>query len=422
VTRPAVPPVTLRARWLLPIAAEPIENGWMRIERGRIAAIGRRDPPGPVDDLGDAIILPGLVNAHTHLEFSDRPAPLDPAGGLPAWIERVVALRRSRPAEGSHAAERVHHAIRAGLAESAAAGVTAVGEIATAAPRAAYAQPGTRVRVYREGLGLSAAALIATPRAVVRDLDRLGGAGMAAGISPHAPYSVAAPLGRTLIEVAVARSLPVAMHLAESREEAELVASGSGRFRAVLESLGAWQPDRPPRLLAAADWITLLARAPRGIVVHGTYLPDDQAALARLSRHRDRLAVVICPRTTKALSGGLPPLAALRAAGVRVALGTDSRASNPDLCIRAECRAIVDAGLASPAEVLRMATIDAAWALMLERRSGILAVGRPADLAILRPARTAADPYEAALAPDTQVLATLRAGHPIHLRAGERVG
>jgi cytosine/adenosine deaminase-related metal-dependent hydrolase len=404
----------LRASWLLPIAASPIEGGWIRIERGRIVAIGRRAPPGPVHDLGNAIILPGLINAHTHLEFSDRTAPLDPAGGLPAWIERVVALRRSRPAEATHEAERVHLAIRTGLAESAAAGVTAIGEIATAAPHASYGWPGPRVRIYREGLGLSAEASIAAPRAVVRDLDRLGGAGVAAGISPHAPYSVAAALGRKLIGVAVARSLPVAMHLAESRDESELVVSGSGRFRAVLESLGAWQPDCPPRLLATADWITALARAPRGIVVHGTYLPDDQAALARLSRHRDRLAVVICPRTTKALAGVLPPLATFRAAGLRVGLGTDSRASNPDLSVLAECRTLVDAGLASPAEALRLATVESAWAIMLERRSGILAAGRPADLAILRPARPTADPHEAALAPDTAVLATLRSGHPIH--------
>jgi len=333
---------------------------------------------------------------------------------LPAWIERVVALRRSRPAEASPDAERVHHAIGAGLAESAAAGVTAIGEIATAAPLAAYAQPGPRVRVYREGLGLSADTAATACRAVVRDLVRLGAAGVPVGVSPHAPYSVAAALGRKLIEVAVASGLPVAMHIAESREEAELVASGGGRFRTVLESLGAWQPDRPPRLLAAADWITLLAKAPRGIVVHGTHLPDDQAALARLSRHRDRLAVVICPRTTRALSGGLPRLAAFRAAGLRVALGTDSRASNPDLSVLAECRTLVAAGLASPAEALLMATIEAAWALGFEDRAGRLAVGRPADLVILRPARTAADPHEAALAPDTQVLATLCAGHAIH--------
>jgi cytosine/adenosine deaminase-related metal-dependent hydrolase len=424
VTRPAAPAVTLRARWLLPVGSPPIDGGWIRIERGRVAALGRREPPGIVRDLGDAIILPGLVNAHTHLEFSDRSAPLDPAGGLPAWIERVVALRRSRvqaaDAESIDAeAARTLRAISGGLAESAAAGVTTIGEIATSAPIASYAQFaaytqfGPRIRVYREGLGLSAEASAAAHRAVVRDLDLLRATGVPAGISPHAPYSVAAPLGRQLIAAAVARGLPVAMHLAESREEAELVASGSGRFRAVLEALGAWQRDRPPRLLTVADWITSLAKAPRGIVVHGTHLPDDPAALARLTRHRDRLAVVICPRTTKALSGALPPLAAFRAAGVRVALGTDSRASNPDLSVLAECRTLVDAGLASPAEVIRMATVEAAWSLGFEARAGRLAIGRPADLAILRPTRAAGEPHEAALAPDTQVLTTLRSGRPI---------
>lgn len=419
MTSAAPPSLTLRARWLLPIGSPPIEGGWIRLDRGRITAIGRRGPPGPVHDLGDAIVLPGLVNAHTHLEFSDRTAPLDPAGGLPAWIERVVTLRRSHAQDADQEAARVIHAIRRGLAESAAAGVTTVGDIATAAPLAAYAQAGPRVRVYREGLGLSADMAAAACRAVLRDLDRLGAAGVPTGISPHAPYSVAAPLGRRLVATAVARGLPVAMHLAESREEGDLVASGSGRFRAVLESLGAWQLDHPPRLRAAADWITSLSKAPRGIVVHGTHLPDDPAALARLARHRDRLAVVICPRTTRALSDTLPPLAALRAAGVRVALGTDSRASNPDLSVRDECRTLVEGGLASPSEAIRMATVEGAWALGFEDRAGRLAIGRPADLVVLRPARAAEEPHEAALAPDTRVLTTFRAGRPIGQSIGQ---
>jgi aminodeoxyfutalosine deaminase len=89
-------PITLRARHVLPMATDPIENGWVRIERGRISGVGRGQPSGPVHDLGDAVILPGLVNAHTHLEFSDLDQPLPAGGGLPAWIEGVVAMRRSR--------------------------------------------------------------------------------------------------------------------------------------------------------------------------------------------------------------------------------------------------------------------------------------------------------------------------------------
>jgi cytosine/adenosine deaminase-related metal-dependent hydrolase len=409
--RSRVTRITLRARHVLPMATDPIENGWVRIDQGRIAGVGSRPPTGPVIDLGDALILPGLVNAHTHLEFSDLDTPVPVDGGLPAWIERVVAIRRSR---GPTLAEtpRLATAVASGLRESAAAGVTAVGDIVTAVPPQAVG-PGPRVRAFREALGLSAAAMADAAAAVSRDLGPMSAAGGSAGISPHAPYTVGLPLGRMLIGEACRRRLPVAMHLAESRDEVELLATGAGRFRQLLERLGAWLPEAPPRLLPPAAWISLLSQVPRGIVVHGTYLPDDPLALARLARHRDRLCVAVCPRTTLALSGGPPPVAAFRAAGVRVAIGTDSRASNPDLSILAECRALVDLGLVSPAEALSMATLHGSWALALEHRCGSIACGRPADLAVLRPAGRCRDPFAAAIDPATEVIATLRGGRVI---------
>ena len=395
----------------------PLDGGWVRIERGRITAVGRRPPPGGAVDLGDAVILPGLVNAHTHLEFSNCETPLDPSGGLPAWIERVVQLRRARPLVPPGNAPEPADAIRQGLAESAAAGVTTIGEIATLAPAAAYAAAaarGQRLRLFREGLGLSAAAIRQTTSRLAAEWGTGRGPALLGGLSPHAPYSVAAPLGRWMIDAARRQRLPVAMHIAESPDETPFLASGIGRFRHLLESLGAWPADLPPQLLPAADWITVLARAPRGIVVHGTFLPDDALAMARLARHRDRLAVAICPRTTLALSGRLPPLAAFRDAGVRVTVGTDSRASNPDLSVLNECRTLVDGGLASPAEALRMATRHGAWALMLEHRCGLLAPGRHADLTILRPTSPHSDPFSAVLDPTMQVIATLRSGRVIH--------
>jgi aminodeoxyfutalosine deaminase len=395
----------------------PLDGGWVRIERGRIVAVGRRPPSGTVIDLGDALMLPGLVNAHTHLEFSGCETPLDPSGGLPSWIERVVHLRRNRPPLPHADAAGPLHAIKRGLAESAAAGVTTIGEIATLAPAAAYAAAATRgprLRLFREGLGLSEEAIRRTTSRLAAESDSCRATAVLGGLSPHAPYSVAAPLGRWMIAAARRRQLPVAMHVAESSDEAPFLSGGGGRFRSLLESLGAWPAGRPPHLLPAADWISTLARAPRGIVVHGTFLPDDTIAMARLARHRDRLAVAICPRTTLALSGRLPPLAAFRDAGLRVAIGTDSRASNPDLSVLTECRTLVDGGLASPAEALRMATRHGAWALMLEHRCGLLAPGRPADLTILRPTSPPTDPFRAVLDPTTRITTTLRSGRVIH--------
>lgn len=402
----------LRARHLLPGRGRPLANGWIRIARGRIVAVGVGNPGRQAIDLGDAVVLPGLVNAHTHLEFSSLPEPLATAGGLPDWIRRLVAWRRSRGAAGESVAAAAA-TIRAGLDESARCGVTAVGEIATGVAPAAAEGRGPRLRVFREVLGLSAAAGEATCRGLARDLDRLAARGLAAGISPHAPYSVSAPLAARLGREIARRRLPVAMHLAESLEERELLASGAGSFRRLLEDLGAWDSTAPPHLLSTSDWIGRLARAARGIVVHGTHLPDDPDALARLARHRDRLCVAICPRTTQSLSGRLPPVAAFRAAGLRVAIGTDGRGSNPDLSVLAECRTLVDAGLASPAEAIAMATVHGAWALGFERVAGVLAPGRPADLVVLRPAQAHADPCTAALDPATHVVATLRAGRVI---------
>ncbi|MCE9629864.1 MAG: amidohydrolase family protein [Planctomycetia bacterium] len=410
---PVADDLIIRCAHLLPMHGPAVENGWVRVRRGKIVALGGGarivSSGAPVIDAGDAIVMPGLVNAHTHLEFSAVPAPLEASGGLPGWIRRVVALRRSQAADEGHA-HQICSAIRAGLAESAAAGVTAIGEIATSTPADAYAVSRPRVRVFREALGLSPQAGHAALRSCIRDVDRLAAQGVATGLSPHAPYSVATPLGTAIVAAAIRRKLPLAMHVAESLAEEELIASGSGPFRELLEGLGAWDPTNPPRLLPAAEWISRLARGPRGIVVHGTYLDRDPVAMARLARHRDRLSVAVCPRTTLALSGTLPPVRLFRDAGLRVAIGTDSRASNPDLSILAECRTIVDAGLVSPAEALGMATIQGAWALGFERCSGMLAPGRPADLVILRPETRHRDPHDAVLDPATRVVATLRAG------------
>jgi cytosine/adenosine deaminase-related metal-dependent hydrolase len=364
----------------------PIRGGAVRIRGGRVVtvaagAIAARERAPRLIDLPDAVVMPGLVNAHTHLEFSDVQAPLDAAGGLPAWIGRVIALRRGR-APGAAAA-----ALDRGLRESAAHGVTAIGEIATGVPAGGYPAGGPRLRVFREALALAPESVAAVGRHALRDLARLDASGVAAGLSPHAPYSVSVGLGRLLVAAARRRAAPLAMHVAESEAEEELLRFGRGPFRDLFERLGVWPSARPPALVPAAEWISILARGPRGVVVHGTHLDRDADALARLTRHRDRLCVAVCPRTTLALS-------------------------TPDLAVLAECRALADAGVVAAEEAVRMATREGAWALGFERTSGAVVAGRPADLAILA-AAGARDPFQAILDPGTRVMATMRAGRVI---------
>lgn len=406
-------PLVLRARWVLPVAAPPVADGWVAISGGRIVALGRRAPPAAAIDLGDAAILPGLVNAHTHLEFSDTPAPLDASGGLPGWIGRVVALRRGRPA-GQAGAVRLDAALRAGLAESLGHGVTTLGDIATDVPAGGYPQGPQRLRVFREALGLSPAGPL-PPGRVCRDLDRLGAS---AGLSPHASCTVSSALGRSLLREAARRGIPATMHLAESREELVFACGGGGPFAELFARLGAWPADRRPPVLPPSAWIGRLARLPRASLVHGTFLGEapDSGALERLARHRGRVAAIVCPRTTRHLSATLPPVRRFLDAGVRVALGTDGRVSNPDLSVRAEASELVGAGVVSPEEALSMMTRDAAWALGLERMAGRVATGRPADLVVVDLPGACSDPCEAILRPDSGVRAVLRRGRVVHGR------
>jgi cytosine/adenosine deaminase-related metal-dependent hydrolase len=401
-------PKTLRARTVLTMHGPPLDGGWVKIVRGRVVAVGRRKPPGRVVDLGDVLLLPGLVNPHCHLEFStiQQPLPPQPPGGLAGWIPAVMAARQA----GNR--RNTEKAILTGLQESAAAGVTAIGEIATTTATIHYPQRGVpRLRVYRECLGLGDRRGLAAAASLRSDLAQLPR--WMAGISPHAPYSVNASLAVQLIQIAVAERLPVTVHLAESREEQELMAAGTGPFRDLFESLGVW-PSPAPRLISAADWVSLACRATRASFIHSTFL--DDTVLARLACHRDRASVVVCPRTANLISGTLAPIRRLIDAGIRVAVGTDGRSSAPDLSPRREAAQLVDGGLVSPTEALQMLTTNAAWAIGREQTSGRLIPNRPADITVLSPETFSADPYADAVAPTSTVLTTLRSGTAIFNR------
>jgi aminodeoxyfutalosine deaminase len=381
--------VTLRARWVLPVDRPAIAGGFVSMADGRISAVSAADPcVGAVDDLGDVVLLPGLVNAHTHLEFSGLREPLgSPGMALPAWIRLVIGDRKRGDRDAATA-------IAEGIRESVASGVTAIGEIATSPARLYQLSSTSPTSVlFQEAIGFSAGRVDSVLGESERRLDE---APQPAGVSPHAPYTVHPQLLAKLVEAARSRQLPIAMHLAESPEELELLATGGGPFRELLEERSMWDGDAIPAGSRPLDYLHQLALASRSLVIHGNYLTPDEIEF--IAQRQDRMSVVYCPRT-HAYFGHRPyPLDLLQAARVRVALGTDSRASNPDLNLLNEARCVVESHGVAPADALRMATLNGAEALGLGDEVGSLAVSKRADLVAVPVDATYGDPFEAVLA------------------------
>jgi cytosine/adenosine deaminase-related metal-dependent hydrolase len=182
-----------------------------------------------------------------------------------------------------------------------------------------------------------------------------------------------------MIALACERNLPVAFHLAETADEIEFLRAGTGPFQQLLEERGMWDAAAVPRGSRPLDYLRLLAPAPRSLVIHGNYLDTEDYAF--LAIHRHRMSLVYCPRTHEYFGHPPWPLAQLLAAGVHVAIGTDSRASNPDLDLLAEVRHIAQTHVTmDPHEILRLGTIAGAEALGQGDEIGSLTPGKLANL------------------------------------------
>lgn len=390
-----------RVRWIFPVAAPPLENGVLEVSEGSVSAIHNRADPA-ADDLGNVALFPGLVNAHTHLEFSEIPRPLKPAKPFTDWIRAVVSHRRSRM--GS-----VQSIIEQGVTESLRAGTRAIGEIATEgwSPEAlrqadSVGPPGSnqkcRTVVFREILGLQPeqfADQLAIAKEHLQSPSPEEPARIERGLSPHAPYSVHPDLYHQAVSLCRQMQAPLAMHLAETQAELEFLSQGRGEFVEMLSEFGVWREGMIPKGVRIRDYLEPLAELPRALIVHGNYLGDEEIAFLA---GQPQLSVVYCPRTHAYFGQGPHPWPKLLAAGVRVVLGTDSRASNPDLNLWEEVKFLRRKYPHVPPEQwIRWATRDGAVALYgLKTSLGILAVGGPAQFAVVPLEQPdATDPYRA---------------------------
>ena len=393
----------IRAGSVHPVTAPPIEDGAVLVDdAGRITALGPDAAvPAPANAervaFPEAAIVPGLVNCHTHLELSHL-AGKNPARDFPGWIRTIRALKDgTTPEEFSRSAEQ-------GVRDCWAAGVTCVADTgSTGAPLAALARLGGRGIYYQEVFGpdpAKCAASLAELTASVERLRPLASDHVRLGISPHAPYTVSEPLYRATAELARRERLPVAVHLAESREETALVRDGAGPFADALRARGisiAAHRCSPVQYLLR---LGVLQRATGWLYIHCVQVDEQDVAILRDSGG----AVAACPRSNRAHGHGTAPLALFRRAGLRVGFGTDSVVSTGDVDLWSEADA---AGLEG-AEALRMLTLDGARAMGLESTIGSLEVGKDADLAVFSSAAL----YRPL--PPSAALLTVVAGRVVH--------
>jgi 5-methylthioadenosine/S-adenosylhomocysteine deaminase len=421
-------PLRVQGLWALPIDAAPIRDAAVLIGAdGRIAAIGpAQSVPTPPDaetlDYGAGILLPGLVNTHTHLEltgFQQTASEQD----FRRWILSIRRLKQARRAE------EFLEAARRGLLECWAGGVTTIADTGDsgAVIQALDELEGSGV-AYHEVFGPHPDQLEETfsdVRRRIAELSRHAGHRVQLGVSPHAPYTVSGPLYSRVAEWAHREGLPLAVHIAESRAEREFVSQGTGPFAEAWAARGIPLGQRDGGTEGQRDRTGM---TPVGLLdYHGVLGPDtlcihaielDDSDIALLAERG--AAVAHCPVSNAAHAHGTAPLAALRAAGVRVGIGTDSVASVGQLDLFREARAAQAIAKLSDEQTLALATLEGARALAREQEIGSLSRGKWGDLIAVEPAGGAARtaPIRAVLqAAPQDVRLTVLGGRMVHRRA-----
>ena len=376
-----------RASWVLPINGPPIRGGWVAVDRGLIIDVGGpQDDAGRIGgadigriDLGDAVIMPALVNAHTHLELSWLRGRIRPASGFLTWVSGMMR-ERLQSADGRDG-EYVRAAMALALDEMKASGTGLVGDISNSLDHLDLLEAsGLEGVVFHEVIKFRAT----DPEGFVGQSCRrieVAGAGdrWRLALAPHAPYSVAPSVYRALAAARPRLSeARMSVHVSESRDEVEFIGRGSGGWPDLLKRLGAWDPDwRAPGCSPIAYLERIGFWDERTLAVHAVQAsPDDLAVLATRG-----VTLVTCPRSNAWVGAGVPPVEAFYRSGARVAIGTDSLSSVGDLNLFSELAALrrIAPGV-PPADLLRSATLSGAEALGFGETHGAIARGRRAAL------------------------------------------
>ena len=365
----------LSADWVLPVDGPPIAGGRVRWENGEIVEVG----PGRAErHYADAAIVPGFVNAHSHLEYAVY-AGFGDGASFGTWI-RTHVERKRRLASGDMVA-----IARCGVADSFRTGITTTADYSfSGAGAIAAAELGLRATVYLEVFAddpEDARRRFEEKRALVEET-----ALVTIGVSPHAPYTCSLETYRWCLSLGI----PVGTHLAESAAENEWLEHGTG----ALQDLPVLVPPTGKRAVATLEPVL----GPELLCAHCVEVSADEIALLA----ERNVPVAHCPRSNALLGCGVAPVTAMRAAGIVVGLGTDSPASTPSFDVFEEMRAAVYAARALErrpeallaTDALHLATGEAARALRIDGRVGTLTPGKRADLAVVSLAGSPYHPVE----------------------------
>jgi cytosine/adenosine deaminase-related metal-dependent hydrolase len=373
----------INAGWVAPMDRPAFRDGAVVIDGGRIIEVGEAHVVATAHrgaetfDLPRSILLPGLINAHTHLELSTCRAGASPGAHFGEWI---LGIRQQLAAQGDDLEALTARAVRDGVRESLRFGVTTLGDISQQnhVTRPILRALPIRCVSYGETLGLARqrarhAELLKRAIDATHQTERLR-----IGLTPHAPYTVDLDGYRRCLQIARERDLPLATHLGENAQEREFLERHTGLFRDIWESLGMWDDSVQTYLgspVAFAHATGLLDYP--SLLAHVNYCDDSEVKLLA----RGRASVVYCPRTHAYF--GHPPhrWRDMLARGINVAVGTDSCASSPDLNLVDDLRLLRRLAPEVPAQVLwEMATVRAARAIRMGEEVGTIARGKRADL------------------------------------------
>ena len=385
----------LRARTVITNTGGPIEDGAVAIVGNRIAAVGGFDEIraayyGETTDLGEQVLMPGLVNAHCHLDYTMMRRAINPQRTFTEWIIRINTLKRSLDNND------YRDAIAKGFAELKQWGTTTVANIESF-PELLPDMPPPPIRTWWFFEMIDVRHRLAGEETIAGTLgffdqrpDWLGGF----GLSPHAPYTASGKLYELTADTAEKLGMPVTTHVAESREEWEMFREKRGELHEFMQKLGRWMFDNQEQRTPLAHVAAHARLGPRWLLAHMNELDDSDFTL--LATMPQKPSIVHCPGSHRYFRHTRFPLTKLRSIGVNVCLGTDSLASTLTLSMFDEMRILArQEPQLDPSEIIKMATLNGAMALGIE--AGKIAPGALADLIALPHADNAREVHAAVI-------------------------